>query len=65
MPGDNGILACQNIIEYDPEAKIVICSAMGQQAMVINAIKSGAKDFVTKPFQEYRIKEAVSRVLAR
>ena len=49
---------------FDPSAKIVMCSAMGQQAMVIEAIQSGAKDFVVKPFKAERVIEAVTKALA-
>ena len=48
----------------DPDAKILMCSAMGQQALVVEAIQAGAKDFVVKPFQPSRVLEAVQRVLA-
>ncbi|SES08823.1 response regulator [Lachnobacterium bovis] len=64
MPGDNGITACENIMKYDSNARLVICSAMGQKAMVIDAIKAGARDFITKPFKEHRMIEAVNRVLS-
>jgi two-component system chemotaxis response regulator CheY len=47
----------------DPTAKVVMCSAMGQQAMVIDAIQAGAKDFIVKPFQAERVIEAVSKVM--
>ncbi|MFW6256928.1 MAG: response regulator, partial [Bacillota bacterium] len=50
--------------EIDEEARIIICSAMGQKAMVIEAIESGAKDFIVKPFNEDRVIEAVEKVLS-
>ena len=51
------------IVKEDPSAKILMCSAMGQQALVIEAIQAGARDFVVKPFQPSRVLEAVQRVL--
>jgi len=63
MPDMGGIDAVKAIIGKYPEANIVMCSAMGQQALVIEAIQAGAKDFVVKPFQPSRVLEAVQRVL--
>ena len=63
MPELNGIEALKTIKENDPAAKVIMCSAMGQQAMVIEAIQSGAKDFIVKPFQADRVVEAVRKVL--
>ena len=55
--------AVREIVKHDPDAKILMCSAMGQQALVVEAIQAGAKDFVVKPFQPSRVLEAVQRVL--
>ena len=63
MPDMGGIDAVREIMRLDPAAKILMCSAMGQQALVIEAIQAGAKDFVVKPFQPSRVLEAVQRVL--
>jgi two-component system chemotaxis response regulator CheY len=63
MPDMGGIEAVREIIKIDPSARILMCSAMGQQALVIEAIQAGAKDFVVKPFQPSRVLEAVQRVL--
>ena len=63
MPEMDGIQALKKIKEMDPAAKVVMCSAMGQQAMVIEAIQSGAKDFIVKPFQAERVLEAVKKVV--
>ena len=63
MPEMDGIQALKKIKESDGEAKIIMCSAMGQQAMVIEAIQSGAKDFIVKPFQAERVLEAVKKVV--
>jgi len=62
MPEMDGIQAIKRIREIDPEAKIIVCSAMGQQSMVIEAIQAGAKDFIVKPFQHSRVVEALSKV---
>lgn len=63
MPEMDGIQAVKEVKKLNPEAKIIMCSAMGQQAMVIEAIQAGAKDFIVKPFQADRVVEAVSKVL--
>ncbi|MCT4663117.1 MAG: response regulator [Tissierellales bacterium] len=63
MPEVDGIQAVKEIKKSDANAKIVMCSAMGQQAMVIEAIQAGAKDFIVKPFQADRVIEAVKKVL--
>ncbi|HET8655785.1 MAG TPA: response regulator [Longimicrobiaceae bacterium] len=63
MPEMGGIDAVREIMREDPEAKILMCSAMGQQALVVEAIQAGARDFVVKPFQPARVLEAVQRVL--
>jgi two-component system chemotaxis response regulator CheY len=59
----DGIAALKEIRSVDPEARIVMCSAMGQQAMVIESIQAGARDFIVKPFQADRVIEAVSKAL--
>jgi two-component system chemotaxis response regulator CheY len=63
MPEMNGIEAVKAIMAIDPDARILMCSAMGQQAMVIEAIQAGARDFVIKPFQPARVLEAIDRTL--
>jgi two-component system chemotaxis response regulator CheY len=63
MPDMGGIDAVREITKMDPMAKVLMCSAMGQQALVVEAIQAGAKDFVVKPFQPSRVLEAVQRVL--
>ena len=63
MPEMDGIEAVKAIRAFDPAAKIIMCSAMGQQTMVMDAIKSGAKDFIVKPFQADRVLEAVKKVI--
>ena len=63
MPEMDGIQSLKKIKELDPSANVIMCSAMGQQAMVIEAIQSGAKDFIVKPFQAERVLEAVKKVV--
>ncbi len=63
MPDMGGIDAVREIMKIEPAAKVLMCSAMGQQALVVEAIQAGAKDFVVKPFQPSRVLEAVQRVL--
>ncbi|MCM1048080.1 MAG: response regulator [Clostridiales bacterium] len=63
MPEMDGIQALKKIKESDPGATVIMCSAMGQQAMVIESIQSGAKDFIVKPFQADRVLEAVKKVV--
>ncbi|HOA40405.1 MAG TPA: response regulator [Halanaerobiales bacterium] len=62
MPEMDGIDAVKEILEIDKDAKIIMCSAMGQQAMVIDAIQAGAKDFVVKPFKPDRVLAAVNKL---
>lgn len=63
MPEMDGITSLKEIKKIDPNAKIIMCSAMGQQAMVIDAIQAGAKDFIVKPFQADRVLEAIKKTL--
>ncbi|MFJ5963379.1 MULTISPECIES: response regulator [unclassified Bacillus (in: firmicutes)] len=63
MPEMDGITALKEIKQIDPSAKIIMCSAMGQQSMVIDAIQAGAKDFIVKPFQADRVLEAINKTL--
>ncbi len=63
MPDMGGIDAVREIIKVDPSARILMCSAMGQQGLVVEAIQAGARDFVVKPFQPSRVLEAVQRLL--
>lgn len=64
MPEMDGITALKKIKEINPNAIIIMCSAMGQQAMVIDAIQAGAKDFIVKPFQADRVIEAIQKALS-
>jgi two-component system chemotaxis response regulator CheY len=64
MPEMDGIVALKEIKKINPNAKVIMCSAMGQQAMVIDAIQAGARDFIVKPFQADRVIEAISKTLS-
>ena len=63
MPEMDGITAVKEIKKIDPSAKVIMCSAMGQQAMVVEAIQAGARDFIVKPFQPDRVLEAVRKAV--
>ncbi len=63
MPELDGIQATKGIKAVDSKALIIMCSAMGQQAMVIESIQAGARDFIVKPFQADRVLEAVQKVI--
>lgn len=62
MPEMDGVTALKQIRKADPEAKVIMCSAIGQHAMVIDAITAGAKDFIVKPLQMERVVTAIERV---
>lgn len=61
MPNMDGLVALKELRKKHPNANVVMCSAMGQQSMVIDAIKSGAKDFIVKPFQAERVVECLAK----
>jgi two-component system, chemotaxis family, chemotaxis protein CheY len=63
MPEKDGLAALADIMAADPSAKVVMCSALGQESKVLEAIKLGAKDFVVKPFQPDRVIDAVGKAL--
>lgn len=63
MPNKNGLEALKEIKDMDSNAKIVMCSAMGQESMVVEAIRSGAKDFIVKPFKADRVLKTVQGIL--
>lgn len=64
MPVKSGLDAMKEIKKEFPSAKVIMCSAMGQQKMVVEAIEAGAKDFIVKPFDEGRVLDAINRVLS-
>ncbi len=61
MPNLDGISAIKEIMKHDPNAKIVVCSAMGQKSLVIEALNAGAKDFIVKPFQPDRVLDSLKK----
>ncbi len=63
MPGMNGIRAVEGIKKIDPDAKVIMCTSMGQEAMVVESIEAGAADFIKKPFEAEKIIEVVNKVL--
>lgn len=64
MPEKDGLEALREILASDPAARVVMCSALGQESKVLESIKSGARDFVVKPFQADRVLEAVGKALS-
>lgn len=64
MPGKDGITALKEIRAFDSDAKVMVCSAMGQQLMVIDVLQAGAKDLLVKPFDFERVRESIEKVLA-
>jgi two-component system chemotaxis response regulator CheY len=64
MPEKDGLAALKEIMALDPTARVVMCSALGQESKVLESIKLGARDFVVKPFQADRVNEAVVKALA-
>lgn len=65
MPKKSGIEALQDIIADDPQARVIMVSALGQDALVLEAVESGARDFIVKPFREEKVLETVRRVVAQ
>jgi two-component system, chemotaxis family, chemotaxis protein CheY len=64
MPEKDGLQALGEIMTLDPNARVIMCSALGQESKVLESIKLGARDFVVKPFQPARVQEAVAKALA-
>ncbi len=63
MPGMDGLTALKRIRAIDPQARVIICSALGQQRLIVQAIQLGAKDFIVKPFQPQRVVSALKKAL--
>lgn len=63
MPLRDGIETLKDIIAFDKDANVIMCSAMGQQGFVIDAVKNGAKDFLVKPFQEDKVLSSIAKIL--
>jgi two-component system, chemotaxis family, chemotaxis protein CheY len=64
MPEKDGLAALKEIMALDPAARVIMCSALGQESKVLEAVKAGARDFVVKPFQTDRVLDAVGKALA-
>lgn len=64
MPEKDGLATLRELVEIDPDARVVICSALGQESKVLDAVKAGAKDFVVKPFDQDRLLGAVAKAVA-
>lgn len=64
MPGMGGVAALEKILAQDANARIVVCSALGQKQLMLKAIKAGAKDFIVKPFRPEQVREVIERVMA-
>jgi two-component system chemotaxis response regulator CheY len=65
MPDMDGYTAVTEIIKHYPDARIIMCSAVGQQRMILNAIMAGAKDFIVKPFDKKRVVDSLTTVLSK
>ncbi|HET6452150.1 MAG TPA: response regulator [Spirochaetia bacterium] len=63
MPNMNGLEAMRKIFALDPKARVIMCSALGQQNLIVDAIKAGVKDFIVKPFKPERILSAIEKAL--
>ena len=63
MPEMDGMTAVRNILQLDPEANIIICSALGEKQLMLEALEEGVKDFITKPFQPDKVMEVITRLL--
>jgi two-component system chemotaxis response regulator CheY len=64
MPEMDGMTAAANILRLDPEAKIIICSALGERQLMLEALEQGVLDFITKPFQPDKVMEAVTKAFS-
>ena len=63
MPKMDGITALKKLLEIDPKANIIMCSALGQQRLIVEAIQLGAKDFIVKPFRPERVISSIKKTL--
>jgi len=63
MPKMDGLTALKQILKLDPGAKVIMCSALGQQTLIVQALQLGAKDFIVKPFREERVVAAIKNIL--
>lgn len=65
MPNPNGIECVKKIREFDPHAKVIMVTALGQEAMIVEALKAGAQDFIIKPFKPGKVIEVVDKILTK
>lgn len=63
MPKMDGLTALKKLLELDPNAKVIMCSALGQQRLIVQAIQLGAKDFIVKPFRPERVVSSIKKIL--
>jgi two-component system chemotaxis response regulator CheY len=63
MPKMDGLAALKQILQFDPAARVIMCSALGQQSLIVQALQLGAKDFIVKPFREERVIAAIKKIL--
>ena len=64
MPEMDGLTALKEIVGFDPKARVIMLTALGQESVVLEAVKSGARDFVVKPFEQDRVMKAITKLLA-
>jgi two-component system chemotaxis response regulator CheY len=64
MPEMDGLAALKEIVGFDPKARVVMLTALGQESVVLEAVKSGARDFVVKPFEQDRVMKAITKLLS-
>ncbi len=64
MPEMDGLTALKTIVEFDAKAKVIMLTALGQESVVLEAIKSGAKDFIVKPFEHDRVMKAIAKLIS-
>jgi two-component system, chemotaxis family, chemotaxis protein CheY len=64
MPEMDGLTALKTIVEFDPKARVIMLTALGQESVVLEAVKSGARDFIVKPFEHDRVMKAIGKLLA-
>jgi len=64
MPEMDGLTALKEIVQFDAKAKVIMLTALGQESVVLEAVKSGARDFVVKPFEQERVMKAITKILA-
>ena len=63
MPEMDGMTALRNILSMDPQARIIVCSALGEKHLMMEALEAGVKDFITKPIQPDKVMEVISKAL--